>query len=130
MSETDVENEPTPSVGTPIDADPAADSEHEHEAPVTIDGSADGDTASEIADVAAPEPERADAAATSRAAGSTSNDDGEPDLDLDAIARELADVEQALRRLDDGTYWTDELTGAPIPDAVLAADPTARRAAP
>jgi hypothetical protein len=36
-------------------------------------------------------------------------------LDLDAIERELAGVEHALRRLDDGTYWTDEVTGRPDP---------------
>jgi RNA polymerase-binding transcription factor DksA len=49
-------------------------------------------------------------------------------LDLDRIERDLAGVESALGRLDDGTYWTDELTGQPIPDDVLAADPVARRA--
>jgi RNA polymerase-binding transcription factor DksA len=49
-------------------------------------------------------------------------------LDLERIERDLAGVEAALRRLDDGTYWTDEVTGRPIPDEVLAADPVARRA--
>lgn len=49
-------------------------------------------------------------------------------LDLDRIERDLAGVEAALGRLDDGTYWTDEVTGEPIDDAVLAADPVARRA--
>ena len=49
-------------------------------------------------------------------------------IDLDAIEGDLEGVEAALRRLDDGTYWTDEVTGAPIPDDVLAADPVARRA--
>ena len=43
------------------------------------------------------------------------------------IERDLAGVETALRRLDDGTYWTDEITGAPIGDDVLATDPVARR---
>ncbi len=47
--------------------------------------------------------------------------------DLDAIARDLADVETALARLADGTYWTDEVTGEPIPDTVLDERPTARR---
>ena len=47
--------------------------------------------------------------------------------DLDRIERELAGVEIALARLDAGTYWTDEVTGDPIPDEVLAADPVARR---
>ena len=49
-------------------------------------------------------------------------------LDLDRVERDLAGVEVALRRLDDGTYFTDEVTGAPIPVAVLEADPTARTA--
>jgi hypothetical protein len=51
-----------------------------------------------------------------------------PDVDLDAIERDLAAVERALERLSDGTYWTDEITGEPLPDEILAADPTARRA--
>jgi RNA polymerase-binding transcription factor DksA len=51
----------------------------------------------------------------------------EPEIDLDAIQRDLEDVEAALLRLDAGTYWTDEVTGAPIDDAVLLADPLARR---
>ena len=49
-------------------------------------------------------------------------------LDLAAIERDLAAVEAALPRLDDGSYWTDEVTGEPIPDSVLADDPIARRA--
>ncbi len=52
----------------------------------------------------------------------------DPALDLAAIERDLAGVERALDRLDDGTYWTDEVTGAPIPDTALADDPVARRA--
>ncbi|HEX3090363.1 MAG TPA: hypothetical protein VHQ23_17050 [Ilumatobacteraceae bacterium] len=53
----------------------------------------------------------------------------EPALDLDAIERDLADVEVALTRLDAGTYWTDEITGAELPAGVLAVNPTARRLA-
>lgn len=49
--------------------------------------------------------------------------------DLDAIAADLAGVEQALERLDSGDYWTDEVSGAPLPDELLAAQPTARRVA-
>ena len=49
-------------------------------------------------------------------------------IDLDAVERDLAAVEVALERLDEGTYWTDEVTGEPIPEHVLADDPTARRA--
>jgi RNA polymerase-binding transcription factor DksA len=50
-------------------------------------------------------------------------------VDLDAIERDLADVEVALNRLDDGSYWTDEVTGEAIPHDVLAHRPTARHAA-
>ena len=53
---------------------------------------------------------------------------GHEALDLAAIERDLAAVEAALPRLDDGSYWTDEVTGEPIPDSVLADDPIARRA--
>jgi RNA polymerase-binding transcription factor DksA len=49
-------------------------------------------------------------------------------VDLDAIEAELAAVEASLERLDAGTYGTCEVTGAPLPDALLEADPTARRA--
>jgi RNA polymerase-binding transcription factor DksA len=49
-------------------------------------------------------------------------------IDLDAIQADLADVDIALQRLEDGTYWTCEITGAPIDDNVLATKPTARRA--
>jgi RNA polymerase-binding transcription factor DksA len=49
-------------------------------------------------------------------------------LDLDGIERDLADVEVALARLDAGTYWTDEVTGAELGADLLAASPTARRA--
>jgi len=48
-------------------------------------------------------------------------------VDLDAIERDLADVEIALARLDAGTYWTDEVTGGELPSELLAAKPTARR---
>lgn len=50
------------------------------------------------------------------------------EVDLDAIEQDLTGVEIALSRLADGTYWTDEVTGSPLPDDVLTADPTARRA--
>jgi RNA polymerase-binding transcription factor DksA len=49
-----------------------------------------------------------------------------PEIDLDRIERDLAGVEAALRRLDDGSYWTDEVTGLTLDDALLAADPVAR----
>ncbi len=48
-------------------------------------------------------------------------------LDLDRVERDLADVEVALARLDTGSYWTDEVTGEPIADELLADEPTRRR---
>ena len=55
-------------------------------------------------------------------------------LDLDAIERDLADVDAALTRLDNDTYWVDEVTGRvmdvlgrPIDDAV--SEETAQRIA-
>jgi RNA polymerase-binding transcription factor DksA len=50
--------------------------------------------------------------------------------ELDRIEAELSGVEVALERLDAGTYWTCEVTGEPLPDALLAADPVARRLPP
>ncbi|HEY0520418.1 MAG TPA: hypothetical protein VGC84_13065 [Ilumatobacteraceae bacterium] len=55
------------------------------------------------------------------------NDGPETPLDLDAIERDLADVEVALTRLDAGTYWTDEITGVDLPHDLLLTNPTARR---
>ena len=52
---------------------------------------------------------------------------GVDEPDIDAIARDLTDVEVALARLDAGTYWTCEVTGADIPDPLLAEHPTRRR---
>ena len=48
-------------------------------------------------------------------------------IDLDRIERDLADVDIALGRLEDGTYWTCEVTGAEIPAEKLAENPTLRR---
>jgi RNA polymerase-binding transcription factor DksA len=56
-----------------------------------------------------------------------SPDEHEPDLER--IAGDLADVERALERLDDGSYWADEVTGEQLSDELLAGDPTARRTA-
>ncbi|MFK7919239.1 MAG: hypothetical protein AB8G14_14280 [Ilumatobacter sp.] len=49
------------------------------------------------------------------------------ELDLAAIESDLDDVQAALTRLADGTYWTDEVTGEPIPADVLANTPLTRR---
>jgi RNA polymerase-binding transcription factor DksA len=46
---------------------------------------------------------------------------------LDAIGRELGDVDVALRRLEDGTYDTCEVCGARIDDGVLVDAPLTRR---
>ena len=48
-------------------------------------------------------------------------------IDLDRIERDLADVDIALGRLEDGTYWTCEVTGVEIPAEKLAENPTLRR---
>ena len=45
---------------------------------------------------------------------------------LEAIESELADVEHALRRLDEGTYGTCEACGRPIDDERLEALPATR----
>ncbi len=45
---------------------------------------------------------------------------------LEQVEAELADVERALRRLDDGTYGSCEACGQPIGDARLEAMPAAR----
>jgi RNA polymerase-binding transcription factor DksA len=45
---------------------------------------------------------------------------------LEQVDAELADVEHALRRLDDGTYGTCEFDGKPIPEERLEAMPAAR----
>ena len=49
-------------------------------------------------------------------------------IDLDRIEQDLADVETALGRLEEGTYWTCEVTGAEIADETLQTNPVARRA--
>jgi RNA polymerase-binding transcription factor DksA len=49
-------------------------------------------------------------------------------LDLDRIAADLDGVEVALARLDSGTYWTDEVSGEPLSEQLLAESPTARQA--
>lgn len=45
---------------------------------------------------------------------------------LEGLELELAEVEAALRRLDDGTYGVDEVTGEPIDPERLEAIPAAR----
>lgn len=50
-------------------------------------------------------------------------------IDLDAIERDLTDVQAALERLNDGSYWTDEVTGDALPDDVLTSYPLTRTVA-
>ena len=57
----------------------------------------------------------------------STNEESPTLIDLDAIERDLADVEMALSRLDAGTYWVDEVSGQPLSDAVLKANPLTRR---
>jgi RNA polymerase-binding transcription factor DksA len=45
---------------------------------------------------------------------------------LEDLEAELAEIEAALQRLDDGTYGVDEQTGEPIDPERLDAVPTAR----
>jgi RNA polymerase-binding transcription factor DksA len=45
---------------------------------------------------------------------------------LESFERELAEIEAALARIDDGTYGLDEITGEVIDPARLEALPTAR----
>ena len=49
---------------------------------------------------------------------------------LEGLEADLAEIEAALQRLDDGTYGVDETTGAPIDPARLDALPTARTNVP
>ncbi len=45
---------------------------------------------------------------------------------LERLEDELAEIEAALQRIDDGTYGIDEVTGEPIDPERLEALPTAR----
>jgi len=45
---------------------------------------------------------------------------------LEQLERELAEIEAALQRLDEGTYGVDEVTGEPIAAERLEAYPIAR----
>lgn len=47
---------------------------------------------------------------------------------LDAIDAELDAVEIALARLENGTYFTDEITGRPLDEHLLTNNPIVRRA--
>jgi RNA polymerase-binding transcription factor DksA len=49
---------------------------------------------------------------------------------LEGLEADLAEIEAALQRLDEGTYGIDEETGEPIDPARLEAFPTARTNVP
>ena len=85
-------------------------------------------TASDPANVPEPDaPAAPDTAVTESSATVPESDEAVAPLDLEHIGRDLDGVEAALRRLDDGSYWTDEVTGDELPDELLEADPVARR---
>ena len=46
---------------------------------------------------------------------------------IEAIERDLNDVDAAMDRLEKGTYFNDEVTGAVLQPAFIAANPLARR---
>ena len=46
---------------------------------------------------------------------------------VDAIERNLNDVDVAMDRLEKGTYFSDEITGAPLQTDFLTTNPLARR---
>lgn len=58
--------------------------------------------------------------------GQVAAEQGEHRTLAGALAEQLAEVEQALARMDDGTYGTCEVGDEPIPLARLEAVPTAR----
>ena len=45
---------------------------------------------------------------------------------LEGLEQEMAEIEAALQRIDEGTYGIDEVTGKPIDPQRLRAIPTAR----
>jgi len=46
---------------------------------------------------------------------------------IDAIELDLNGVDAAMERLEKGTYFTDEVTGAPLETNFLISNPLARR---
>ncbi|MDO8363477.1 MAG: hypothetical protein Q7V88_11320 [Actinomycetota bacterium] len=120
-----MENEPTPADHSQAEpasaAAPAPATEAAGSAPTATPAPA-AETAETTAPATAPATAPTTVTTTGAAAAAATP------LDLDGIQRDLADVELALARLDAGTYWTDEVTGAPLPAELLAQRPTARRA--
>jgi DnaK suppressor protein len=52
-------------------------------------------------------------------------EEGEEDAIAEGLRDRLETIDRALRRLDDGTYGRSVLSGQPIPDERLEADPAA-----
>lgn len=48
-------------------------------------------------------------------------------IDLATVEADLTDVEIALERLEQGTYFVDEVTGEELPESLLEQRPTSRR---
>lgn len=46
---------------------------------------------------------------------------------IEAIERDLNDVDVAMERLEKGTYFSDEITGAVLQPEFIVANPLARR---
>ena len=87
-------------------------------ADIARDGLVDGGDEQEIAE---------DAAGQHPADSASSTEGRTRDLGLlEQIEGELRDVEEALRRLDEGTYGVCVVCGRPIPDERLEASPMAR----
>ena len=87
-------------------------------ADILDDGTIDDDDAQEIEE---------DAAGQHPADTASSVDAASRDIGLlEQVEGELRDVEEALERLDRGTYGQCEVCGRPIPDERLEANPTAR----
>ena len=75
------------------------------------------------------EHERDDDGAIDAAGGDAGADTTSAATSLGAIEdlqNQIQEVELALRRVEDGTYGTDQVTGEPIDPARLEAEPTAR----
>ncbi len=98
-----------------------------HEVEIEVDLAAFLPEGVEIQTDEEPEPDLvADATPDDRPAPEADEPDA-PRIDLDALRQielDLDAVDAAIAALDAGTYGIDPATGAPIDDALLAADPT------
>jgi RNA polymerase-binding transcription factor DksA len=76
-----------------------------------------------------PDEQIAEESAAGQHPGDVGTDVADRSMDLgilEDVEHELADIEDALRRLEEGTYGRCEVCGRPIPDERLEAFPTAR----